>query len=130
MKTLAFILILTTLITTVSYSSTEIGISAQAITDARKDADKDAVKFQWLLIGCCFGPVGYAASLTGSPEIPIDRFIGKPPEYVHFYSEEYRRKSKSIQSNFAFGGWVVATLITAFVIATQPDNVKFGFPSQ
>ena len=127
MRTLAFILILLTVLTTVSYS-TELGISAQAITDARNDAQKDVIKPQWILIGCCLGPVGYTASLATSPEIPIDRFIGKPPEYVYFYSEEYRRKSKSIQSDFALGGWLIAIVITAFVVLTQPDNIRFGLP--
>lgn len=124
MKHIAFLLVLSILFTSISYS-TEVGMSAQAIIDARADASNDVIKTTWFMLGCCFGVFGYAVSLAETPEIPIDRFMGKPPEYVYFYSEEYQRKTKSIQSDYALRGWFAGVMIAgviAFFISESQRN--------
>lgn len=113
MKTLAFIFMFTTLFTTVSYSS-EVGDAAQAIIDARVDAENDVGRTQRIFTVCCFGIIGTSTSTTNQ-EIPIERFIGKSPEYIYFYTEEYYRKTQSLQANYAWLGWLSGAAVSALL---------------
>ena len=112
MKYVAFILVLSILSAPLSYS-TEVNEYQQAIMDARADALKDFSSTEWLMLGCCLGVFGYVVSLASTEEIPVDRFIGKSPEYVYFYSEEYQRKSTQLKTDSAFGGMMIMVLIAA-----------------
>ena len=98
MKTLAYVLILITLFYMFP-SPTEASISATAIEDARYDAQRDISKELWFFTGCCLGGVGYTIAFLTTPELPVHRFMGKPPEYVFSISKnmsERRRDSKPI----------------------------------
>ena len=90
--------------------STEDDISAKAVADARKDAEADINQTQWFLYGCCFGITGYIVALRAEAEIPTQRLIGKSPEYVNHYSVEYRRKIKSLRTNYVSQGCVGGVL--------------------
>ena len=52
--------------------------------------------------------IGSSASLIGtynySPNPPTERFIGKSPEYVDFYTEAYTQKTRSIRTQSAAAG--------------------------
>ena len=114
MKILTLALLLTTLLTTVSHS-TEIGISAQAIIDARADAENDVNEQGWVFFGCCLTGLAVSVAVLSSPEVPIDKFIGKPPEYIYFYSEEYRRKVRELRLRYTAIGWLATTALVGFV---------------
>lgn len=103
MKTLAYVLILITLFYMFP-SPTEASISATAIEDARYDAQRDISKELWFFTGCCLGGVGYTIAFLTTPELPVHRFMGKPPEYVFFYIQEYERKTKRLQAYYSFWG--------------------------
>ena len=110
MKILAFTLMLLTVLTAISHS-TEVGSAAQAVLDAKVDAQKDVNKSEWFFAGCCLSFGGYTLSLSSIPKIPAERFAGKSPEYVHSYFEEYIRQTKSLQSEYAMRGLAVGTII-------------------
>ena len=110
MQRLAIILILITLLTPRVYAA---DIAAQAFIDARADAKKDVDPRHWLVWGCCTGVIGWSISYTSSPEIPVERIMGKSPEYVHFYMYEYERKIKDLQSHYAGIGSIVSTVTVA-----------------
>ena len=92
--------------------STEADISAKAVADARKDAEADINQTRWFFFGCCCGLTGDMAALRAEAEIPTQRLIGKSPEYVVLYSEEYRRKIKSLRTNYVVRGCVGGAVIT------------------
>lgn len=130
MRFLAFILVLTTFFTAISYA-TEVGISAQAFIDARADAEKDVDRRRWVVFGCCTGIIGWPVSLTAAPEIPIERIMGKPPEYVYFYFHEYDRKTKELQSHYAGIGSLVATVTVAlfsYLILKESNPLNLKLP--
>ncbi len=124
MKTLAFIFILTTLFATIPCSA-QTGIAAQAIIDARKDAKKDVNIIQWTALGCCFTIPTYAALMITKSEVPINRFMGKSPEYISFYTQEYQRKTKSLQHMYAVIGWGTGLVVTALYYYTQDERPPF-----
>ena len=113
MKTLAYILILITLFYMLP-SPTEASISATAIKDARYDAQQDIDTAIWFFAGCCLSGAGFTIAYLKTPDIPVRRFMGKPPEYVFFYIEEYERKTKKLQTYYTF--WGSLTGFSALVI--------------
>ena len=44
------------------------------------------------------------------PNLPPNRFIGKSPEYIDFYTDAYKKKVKSLRTKSAIGGWVVGCI--------------------
>ena len=103
MKTLACILILATLLTILP-KPVQASTSARAIQDARNDAEREINKELWFMAGCCLSGVGYTIAFLTTPELPVQRFMGQPPEYVFFYLQEYERKTKRLQAYYTFWG--------------------------
>ena len=124
MKTLAFILILTTLFTTIPCSA-QSGLAAQAVIDARRDAGKDVNKIQWLALGCCFNGITHAAATIMTPDIPINRFMGKSPEYVFLYSQEYQRKARSLRNKYTLIGWGTGFVLVAAYYIINDERPPF-----
>lgn len=127
LRKLALVLILVMFTTPIARAS---DISAQAFMDARADAERDVNTHAWLAWGCCTGLIGLPLSYASAPEIPIERIMGKPPEYVHFYMHEYARKTQEIQSHYAGIGSFVATgamvLFSYFVLkSANPLGLEF-----
>ena len=64
------------------------------------------------------GVVGFAAGALGpllwirayEPNLPPNRFIGKSPEYIDFYTDAYKKKAKSLRTKSAVGGWAVGCI--------------------
>ena len=126
MRYIATTLILLMLFTTISHTTQEADIVVQAISDARKDAEKDISKTAWFFTGCAFSIFGYALALSSYSEIPIERFMGKSPEYVTIYIDEYYRKSKGIKSNSAFLGWIFGVSVAVVFIAFNQSNKTYN----
>ncbi|MCY3724850.1 MAG: hypothetical protein OXG97_21755 [Candidatus Poribacteria bacterium] len=67
-------------------------IHVQAITTAQADAVADAQRDStWYGAGFFFGVLGIGAAYIMTPSVPAQRLIGKSPEYVVFYTTEYRQ---------------------------------------
>lgn len=139
MRLLAFILMLTTFFTTISYPTEvgtlaqtfEVSTTTQAFIDARADAEKDVDRRQWVVSGCCTGIIGWPVSPDTAPEIPIERIMGKSPEYIYFYFHEYNRKTKELQSHYAGMGSLVATVavaLFAYFILKQSNPLNPELP--
>ena len=121
MKTLAYILILIILFYMLP-SPTEASTSARAIQHARNDAERNINKELWFMSGCCLSGVAYMiASLTAS-EIPVDKFVGQPPEYVFFYIQEYERKTARLRAYYAtLGALANFGILTIFALYRAAD---------
>ena len=78
--------------------------AADAIEHVRIHAERDINKQLWFMTGCCLSGVGYTIAFLTTPELPVHRFMGKPPEYVFFYIQEYERKTKRLQTYYTFLG--------------------------
>ncbi|RKU26954.1 hypothetical protein C6497_12990 [Candidatus Poribacteria bacterium] len=96
MKTLTYILILTLLISLFPYQ-TNADIPAIAINDARLDSDRNVNPDKWFWMGACIPGIGVYYANPLFIEIPLDRILGKPPEYVFFYMQEYNRNVQAIR---------------------------------
>ena len=88
-------------------------LQAEAIVAAERDAQADVNTGLWFVGGCLGGVIGIIIAYAVEPAPPATRLLGKPPEYVAFYTDAYTAKAKSLQTNSALGGCVVNVLATA-----------------
>ena len=120
--------------------------SIEAEIAATRDAEADVKKLWWFGAGCLLfvasirfvsalesspyaeeiviglSVAGIAGSYFYRPDPPIERFLGKSPEYVAFYTDAYKVKRGKLQATWttigcASGGLAVGALVAAFVIA-------------
>ncbi len=85
-------------------STTKEQVHSQALADAQRDAQLAVNKVTWQLTGCVGNVFGIGAALIYEPRIPTDRLMGKSPEYVGYYANEFRRETKSLQVYHAATG--------------------------
>jgi hypothetical protein len=72
----------------------------------------------WLSTGCFFPLIGPVVSQWYQPFMPTARVLGKSPEYVAFYYDAYKIKTKKLQFNWALGGCLVGASISAYLLIT------------
>ena len=99
----------------------------EVVIAAERDAQGDVNTGLWFLGGCLGGVVGVIVAYAVEPTPPATRLLGKSPEYVAFYSDAYREKTKKLRTNSALGGCAVYGFITtvfvlAAVAAQASDN--------
>ena len=92
-------------------------IAGQAISDAERDAAIHLNKTLWFSTGCFLSFIGPAISQRYQPFMPTARVLGKPPEYVAFYYDAYKVKTKKLQFNWALGGCLIGTPIGVYLLA-------------
>ena len=85
-------------------STTKEQVRLQAVADAQRDAQLAVNKTTWQLTGCVGNIFGMGVALIYEPRIPTDRLIGKSPEYVEYYANEFRRETKGLQVYHASTG--------------------------
>ncbi|MXV75882.1 hypothetical protein F4Z99_16615 [Candidatus Poribacteria bacterium] len=112
--------------------------AAEAIANAKADANKDVNKPLWFGAGCLLSgsafllkPYGYFALPIGSiggylyqPAPLPSRLIGKSPEYIAAYTSTYKSKRGEIQANSTAAGCLSGCLI--IVLATGSIGVGLG----
>ena len=91
-------------------------IATQAISDAEKDASTHLNRTFWFTAGFFFPIVGAAASQFYQPFLPTARVLGKSPEYVAFYFDAYKVKTKKLQFKWALLGCLIGTPLSAYTI--------------
>ena len=91
-------------------------VAAQAVSDAEKDAVVHLNRTLWFSTGCFFPLVGPIVSQRYQPFMPTARVLGKSPEYVAFYYDAYKVKTKKLQFNWALSGCLVGAPIGAYLI--------------
>lgn len=95
----------------------------QAIIDAQKDADTEQQFMIWgaaavgtaTLFGCLGGSVILGASFVHEPKPPIERLIGKSPEYITFYTKTYRETVRKSNQKAALGGCIGGSLLAGLI---------------
>ena len=91
-------------------------VAEQAINDAEKDASMHLNRTFWFTAGFFFPVVGAAASQFYQPFMPTARVLGKSPEYIAFYYDAYKVKTKKLQFKWALFGCLIGTPISAYAI--------------
>ena len=86
-------------------------IEKQAVADAKRDAKAHLNKTLWFTTGCFFPLIGAVFSQRTQRSIPIARTLGKPPQYVAFYTDTYKIEMKKLRFNWALGGCIVGGLV-------------------
>ena len=90
-------------------------VAVQAVKDAEKDAVAHLNRTLWFSTGCFFPLVGPILSQRYQPFMPTARVLGKSPQYVAFYYDAYKIKTKKLQFNWAFGGCLVGAPLGAYL---------------
>ena len=85
-------------------------IHSQAVADAQRDAQLVVNKTTWQLTGCVGNIFGVGAALIYEPPLPANRLIGKSPEYVEYYTNEFRRETKGNQVYHAATGCISSSI--------------------
>lgn len=86
---------------------------AQAISDAERDAEASVNKSVWFLAGCFGNILGFLTAQTYDRPVPTVPLLGKSPEYVAFYTDAYRKKTKQIQVSSVVPGCVGSCILYA-----------------
>jgi len=75
-------------------------VRTKAIAAAERDATARVNKSVWLL-GACFsyGIIPLIIANVAEPVPPASALIGKPPEYVAFYTDAYKEKVRKIRTS-------------------------------
>lgn len=69
-----------------------LSVHSQAIADAQTEATADALRDStWYGAGFFFGILGIGAAYIMTPPVPAERLLGKSPEYIVFYTNEYQK---------------------------------------
>ncbi len=91
-------------------------VAEQAVADAEKDATAHLNRTLWFSTGCFFPLVGPIFSQRHQPFMPTARVLGKSPQYVAFYYDAYKVKTKKLQFNWALGGCLVGAPISGYLL--------------
>ena len=101
-------------------------LRAEAMIAAESDTLNDINSGMWFIGGCVFGLAGLGFAYIYEPTVPASRLLGKSPEYIAFYTDAYKAKSKKIQTNKAMQGCAVnglawAAYVVIVVVALADD---------
>ena len=88
----------------------DLSVQRQAIFDAQRDAQAAFDERLWYFGGCFFTVSGYFFSQVYYAPVPLVPLLGKSPEYVAFYTDTYRAKSRELRSEAAFRGCLQGTI--------------------
>ena len=91
-------------------------IAEQAVADAEKDAAAHLNRTLWFSSGCFFPLIGPLFSQRYQPFMPTARVLGKSPQYVAFYYDAYKVKTKKLQFNWALSGCLVGAPIGTYLL--------------
>ena len=92
-------------------------VAAQAVKDAEKDAVAHLNRTLWFSTGCFFPLIGPIFSQRYQPFMPTARVLGKSPQYVAFYYDAYKVKTKKLQFSWALSGCLVGAPIGAYLFS-------------
>ncbi|MCG9126681.1 hypothetical protein JT359_03670 [Candidatus Poribacteria bacterium] len=80
----------------------------QARIDGETDAETDVTKILWIVVGFFASLIGILIAYIYQPSPPASRLVEKSQEYVMFYTEAYKNKSRSVQVTNALIGLGIA----------------------
>ncbi|MCG9127620.1 hypothetical protein JT359_08485, partial [Candidatus Poribacteria bacterium] len=82
-----------------------------AIADAERDAAAQVNKPIWFIGGCLGGILVIILANMHEPHPPASSLLGKSPEYVSYYTDAFRTKSRNLQTSQAIRGCAANCLV-------------------
>ncbi len=84
---------------------------------AEQDAESDANKIIWFVVGLALSIIGLLAAYIYQQDPPASRFFEKSEEYSLFYTDAYKAKSRSLQVKYALVGFLItAALFIIYIV--------------
>ncbi len=84
----------------------------QALLDARNDAETLTKDLNWFFGGFCCGIFGPLYAVLDTPNVPSNRLLGKSPEYVEMFTNEFQAKAKIKRIRLSMIGCGTAVLMS------------------
>lgn len=84
--------------------------------DAEQDANSDVSMILWLAVGFALNIVGILIAYIYQQSPPATRTFEKSQEYVLFYTEAYKAKSRSLQIKYSVIGLLFAIAMTFILV--------------
>jgi hypothetical protein len=94
-------------------------IIQQAATDARADARRDVNCLPWFSCGLLFVYIPVIVGFFAVSGPPVERMMGKSPDYVWAYTREYRSTRRGLQVKYAGAGCLTTTTIAVVVLIIE-----------
>lgn len=94
-------------------------IEAQALADAKRDAQFDNV---WFGYGLCCGVFAIGSAYIAKAQPPVENLLGKSPEYVNFYTKAYKEEMREERAKAAAIGCAISSGIWLILNAVLQDN--------
>ena len=92
-------------------------VQAEATAAGERDAEARTNKTVWRLLGCVGGLIVVGATYFYEPAPPAGSLLGKSPEYIAYYTDAYKQKSKNLQFRGAVEGCVAGSCIAGVLYA-------------
>ncbi len=93
-------------------SSNVEAIYQQALLNARNDAEISTKDLNWFFGGFCCGIFGPLYAVLDTPNVPSNRLLGKSPEYVSIYTNEFQAKTRARRIRFSIIGGSISALMS------------------
>lgn len=100
-------------------------IQTSAIAAAERDAAAQVNKPLWFFGGCFGGILVIILANIHEPYPPASSLIGKSPEYVSFYTDAFRAKSRTLQSSQAMRGCAANCIVVVGCYGCMIINAVF-----
>ena len=104
----------------------------QARMDGEQDADTDVSRILWIVVGFFVSLIGILIAYVYQPSPPASRLYDKSQEYVMFYTEAYKSKSRSIQVTstliglaIGIGIFFLSSLFIVGMIGSMGNQMRF-----
>ncbi len=95
----------------------------QASIAANEHAEADSKKVLWFFIGFFGNILGILIAYMYQQTFLVSRFLGESPEYIAFYTDTYKEKTRKLQVRWAIIGafsplvfFIVLVLMTSLFL--------------
>ncbi|HEC78905.1 MAG TPA: hypothetical protein ENI34_07160 [candidate division WOR-3 bacterium] len=128
-KVLVLIIIISLIIPYQSFAGgtkTKGNVAQEAKRKAISDAKRDVNRLMWLGCGCIGTIYAVGAAYLIVPGPKAERLLGKSPDYVYIYTNEYKSARRGQQARYALIGCITGGVIvlTAVAISASQDEVE------
>ncbi|MCS7232226.1 MAG: hypothetical protein RMJ67_08835 [Elusimicrobiota bacterium] len=103
----------------ISFNRASEDIIRQALEDAHRDVKRNFKEDVWVAVGFFGNIFGVLFAYFYSPKIPVSSLMGKSPEYVSVYIENYKEFYKNLRLKSSLLGFGVSSLLLIAVVSSK-----------
>ncbi len=90
---------------------------------AEDDANADTNKIVWVAVGLALNVVGILLAYIYQPAPAASRFLEKSQEYIAFYTDAYRAKTRRVQLLYAIIGCIILGVLFVLYIIVVLNSI-------